>query len=357
VDDATKHELLFLIDRAVADGWEHCRVCRYLEVDEGRAWRWRRRRDAGCLQDRTPGSAVHGLRPEEVTAILELFEDWGDIDRSHRKLAHRGSYLGRVWVSPATVRRVLAAHDLVLKRPRRVAHQPRRPFPAWADYRKNSIYIYDVTHFQGCRKHAVFAVMDLVTRKWICELVSVEETSTQVQVVFTDALEQEGLLELVEARQDVVVTADTSPFDAVVDVPPPVLLAVSDNGPQMTSGSTREFMAMCAIAQHFGRPGTPTDQAWIESLFSHVKADWPHLEGIRDPDTLRAELADVRRQYNTIRLHAGIGYVTPHDEHEGRGPRIRAARKRGLRHARWARIIYHRSENLKATRRSPANDA
>ena len=40
---------------------------------------------------------------------------------------------------------------------------------------------------------------------------------------------------------------------------------------------------MCAIAQHFGRPGTPTDQAWIESLFSHIKADWPHLDAIRDP--------------------------------------------------------------------------
>jgi hypothetical protein len=59
---------------------------------------------------------VHGLRPEEVTAILELFDAWGDVDRSHRKLAHRGSYLGLVWVSPATVRRVLAAHRLVLKR-------------------------------------------------------------------------------------------------------------------------------------------------------------------------------------------------------------------------------------------------
>ena len=44
--------------------------------------------------------------------------------------------------------------------------------------------------------------MDLVTRKWITELVSIEETSTQVQVVFMDALELEGLLELVEARQD-----------------------------------------------------------------------------------------------------------------------------------------------------------
>ena len=114
----------------------------------------------------------------------------------------------------------------------------------------------------------------------------------------------------------------------------PVLLAVSDNGPQMTSGSTREFMAMCAIAQHFGRPGTPTDQAWIESLFSHVKADWPHLDHIRDPAVLRAELARVRDEYNTVRLHAGIGYVTPDDEHEGRGPRSARPAARGLRRAR-----------------------
>jgi transposase InsO family protein len=349
VDEATKLQLLWLIDRAVADGWQHRRACTYLELDEGRAWRWRRRRDAGCLKDGKPGSAVHGLRPEEVTAIVELFEEWGDVDRSHRKLAHRGSYLDLVWVSPATVRRVLAAHGLVFKRPRRVIRPERRPFPQWADYTRNSIWIYDVTRFAGCPEHAVFAVMDLVTRKWITELVSIEETSTQVQVVFMDALELEGLLDLVEARQDAVLADDDpSPFAAAVDVLAPVLLAVSDNGPQMTSGSTREFMAMCAIAQHFGRPGTPTDQAWIESLFGHIKADWPHLDKIRDPDTLRAELADVRRQYNTIRLHAGIGYVTPDDEHQGRGPRIRAARKRGLRHARWARIIYHQTQKLKA---------
>ncbi len=122
----------------------------------------------------------------------------------------------------------------------------------------------------------------------------------------------------------------------------PILLAVSDNGPQMTSGSTREFMAMCAIAQHFGRPGTPTDQAWIESLFSHIKADWPHLDAITDPAVLRAELAVVRVEYNTVRLHAGIGYVTPDDEHEGRGPQIRRARRVGLMRARRQRIAYHR---------------
>ena len=70
----------------------------------------------------------------------------------------------------------------------------------------------------------------------------------------------------------------------------------------MTSGSTREFLALCAIAQHFGRPHTPTDQAWIESLNGHVKAEYPHLLAIRDPATLHAELVATRAKYNAVRL-------------------------------------------------------
>ena len=237
-----------MIDRAVADGWDHRRACDYLELDQGRAWRWRRRRDQGCLEDQKPGAALHGLRPVEVTAIVELFDRWGDIDRSHRKLAHRGSYTGRVWVSPATVRRVLAAHGLVLKQPRRV-RSDRKPFPEWADYRRNSIWIYDVTHFRGCPGQAVFAVMDLVTRKWICELVSSEETSTQVQVTFMDALELEGLLNFVEARQDAV-PADRFPFAGVVDELEltPILLAVSDNGRRQKGQRERQTSARSTTA-------------------------------------------------------------------------------------------------------------
>ena len=183
------------------------------------------------------------------------------------------------------------------------------------------------THFTRAGM-AVLIIQDLVSRKWITEVVSVEETSTQVEVGFTDALDAEGLLEAVERRADGLVDLDTD------DEARPILLAVSDNGPQMTSGSTREFMAMCAIAQHFGRPGTPTDQAWIESFNGHLKAEFPHLLVIEDPATLRAELAVTREFWNAVRLHAGIGYVTPNDEHQGRGEAIRKARQAGLESAR-----------------------
>jgi transposase InsO family protein len=147
----------------------------------------------------------------------------------------------------------------------------------------------------------------------------------QVTLAFTEVLIAGGLMDRVAARRDGLARP------TVDDPARPILLAVSDNGPQMTSGTTREFMAMCAIALHFGRPGTPTDQAWIESLFGHVKAEWPHLLAIRDPATLRNELEIVRCAYSGVRLHAGIGDVTPNDNTKAEETRSAGHAKRAWR--------------------------
>lgn len=96
--------------------------------------------------------------------------------------------------------------------------------------------------------------------------------------------------ELVEAGADGLV-------DPIVDDEArPILLAVSDNGPQMTSGSTREFMALCAIAQHFSRPGTPDrpsvdrELQWSPQVREpppggHPRSGGPSRRARRDPRT------------------------------------------------------------------------
>jgi hypothetical protein len=48
-----------------------------------------------------------------------------------------------------------------------------------------------------------------------------------------------------------------------------------------------------------------------------------------------------------VRLHAGIGYVTPDDEHTGRAHAIRTARTQGLQQAREHRITYVDSSTKK----------
>ena len=326
----TKLELLGLIDQAVADGWAHARACRVLDLADVRAHRWRARlRQTGRLDDGRPGGgAVHGILDWEEQAILELIEQWGWVDRSHRKLAHRGSYTGQVFVSPSTVLRVALKHRVVLPgepiRARPVV--PAFPQIEWA---KNRIWIWDCSHFTAAKRVA-YAILDVVTRYWIGYLLTSEQTHTQVQLLFAQALQDQGLL-----------GPDGLPLAR--DGDGPILVAWSDNGAEMKAADTRQFMALMAIAQHHGRPGTPTDQAHIESFFSHLKGDWPHLLDIRDPAVLDTELARIRTDYNTVRLHASIGYVTPDDEHHGRGPAIRRARAAGMRRARAHRIEHNRA--------------
>ncbi len=340
IDTATKHTLLGLVDHALDAGWSLLATCRVLQVSPRRIQRWWLRRDTGRLADARPGGSVNQLMPTEQDAILALFDQWADKDRSHRRLAHRGSYLGLFWVSPSTVRRVLFEADKHFRPLPRPGKSKRRPFPSWADYTRNSIWIYDTTHFPACGM-AVLIIEDLVTRKWLTHVVSAEETHTQVQLAFEQALDAEGLWDTALDRADELGTRiDTSVDDGLS----PILLAVSDNGSQMIASNTRAFMAMVAIAQHFGRPSTPTDQGWIESLNKTIKYDYPHLMAITDPAVLRSELDAVRTDYNTCRLHSGIGYVTPDDEHQGRGPAIRQARREGLEKARQHRLAYNRKQ-------------
>ena len=195
--------------------------------------------------------------------------------------------------------------------------------------------------------------MDVVSRKWLATLTSAGESSTQVEACFLAALDAEDLLDAADelataALREAITGGDRDAVHHLAgDGQVPLLLAISDNGPQMKSVTTREFMAGVAIAQQFGRPHTPQDQAWIETLFGHVKGEWPHLEKIRDPGELDLELDRVRAEYNTVRLHAAIGYVTPDDEHEGRGEAIRQARRDGIARARLNRITYRRSATIK----------
>ncbi len=170
------------------------------------------------------------------------------MDRSHRKLAHRGSYEGIVWVSRSSFRRVLVEYGLSLPAPAPRTRSEKRPWPDWLVWQPNRIWIWDATYFTRARR-VCLAIVDLVSRKWIDTLVSVEETATQVTVLFEHALELEGLLELLTDER----------LDLDPDHPRrPILLAVSDNGPPMTAV---DLLQEYAALQHAGGLGAEHEVA------------------------------------------------------------------------------------------------
>ena len=341
-----KELVLKSVDDAVAAGFAHTWACALWQISDERVHRWRaRRRD-----DRHPGRPGAGRAPGARVAARGDRRD----PRRRRTLGHRRPLAPQaraprllpgqlVWVSPATSAGSWLRMACPCPHPQPRSHEREAAVAGLAgvgaepdlDLGRHAFHPRPAGGLRD-RRHGQPQVDRHAGR--------VEETATQVQVLFEHALQLEGLLELLT--------------DARLDLDPddprrPILLAVSDNGPPMTAHDTRAFMALMAIAQHHGRPRTPTDQAWIESFFGHVKGEWPHLETIADPSLLQSELGRVRTEYNAVRLHEAIGYVTPNDEHAGWGEAIRQARRDGLDRARQRRLDYHRRTSTNPTGEMP----
>jgi len=350
VDTCVQAGLLDRVEHAVERGWSTRRAAGLLGLDEMRVQRWWLRRVGGQLADRPPGGHPRqGLLDWERTAIVELFEAWAETDRSHRKLAHRGSRLDLVHVSESTVARVLAAEGLIVPGPQRREPRPRTPWPDWLEWTPHRVWADDFTHVSRARRAAI-AIPG-------CGLPPVDHHPGLCR---GDLHPGRGGLHRRAGRRGPTRRGRRSGHRGVARRPGKrrprpghdtdrrgaAAAAAGDLGqhPRRCAAiPTREFLAGVAIAQQFARPHTPEDQAWIETLFGHVKGEWPHLEKISDPGELDRELAPVRDQYNTVRLHAGIGSLTPDDEHHGRGEGIRQARRDGLAAAREARINYRRT--------------
>ncbi|UCA22867.1 hypothetical protein [Mycobacterium kansasii] len=107
------------------------------QVSGERVHRWRaRRRVTGTLVDQAPGGRpVHALLPEEIAMILDVTERWGAVDRSHRKLAHRGCYGQLVWVVAGDVS---ARADHPRAHAARDQPDPPRPGLLMSDWRDRS---------------------------------------------------------------------------------------------------------------------------------------------------------------------------------------------------------------------------
>ena len=90
----------------------------------------------------------------------------------------------------------------------------------------------------------------------------------------------------------------------------PQILQV-DNGPEFTSQVLDAWAHRRGVKLAFSRPGTPTDNPFIEAFNGRVREECLDQQWFYSLEEARECLEDWRRDYNTVRPHTALRNQTP----------------------------------------------
>lgn len=123
---------------------------------------------------------------------------------------------------------------------------------------------------------------------------------------------------------------------------------ISDNGPQFIARDFKEFIRLCGMTHVRTSPYYPQSNGKLERWHRSVKSECIRPGTPLSLEDARRLVGDYVREYNTVRLHSSIGYVTPKDKLERREAEIFAERDRKLEAARERRRIARQMAGEKA---------
>ena len=84
-----------------------------------------------------------------------------------------------------------------------------------------------------------------------------------------------------------------------------------DNGPEFSSRALDAWAHQRGVKLVFSRPGTPTDNPFIEAFNSRVRQECLNQHWFFSVEEARTTLEDWRQDYNTVRPHTALGNLTP----------------------------------------------
>jgi len=85
----------------------------------------------------------------------------------------------------------------------------------------------------------------------------------------------------------------------------------SDNGTELTSHAILAWTAQTGVDWHYIDPGKPVQNAFIESFNGRLRDEFLNETPFTSLAQARVALEDWRRDYNTVRPHSSIGWLTP----------------------------------------------
>ena len=120
-------------------------------------------------------------------------------------------------------------------------------------------------------------------------------------------------------RECLALVADTSlsgvrvarELDAIIASRGKPCTVVSDNGTELTSMAMLRWGQEQQIEWHYIAPGKPQQNAFIESFNGRLRDECLNETLFTSLAHARAELANWKEDYNSVRPHSAIGYLPP----------------------------------------------
>ncbi len=112
---------------------------------------------------------------------------------------------------------------------------------------------------------------------------------------------------------------------------------ISDNGPQFLARDFKEFIRLVGATHVRTSPYYPQSNGKLERWHGSLKRECIRPSCPGSLEEARQRIAGFVEHYNTVRLHASLGYLTPADKLAGLDAVIFAERDRKLEEARQRR--------------------
>lgn len=123
---------------------------------------------------------------------------------------------------------------------------------------------------------------------------------------------------------------------------------ISDNGPQFIARDFKEFIRIAGMTHVRTSPYYPQSNGKLERFHRTIKGDCIRPGTPTSLDDARRLVAHYVIQYNNVRLHSAIEYVTPLDRLQGRHLQIFDERDRRLQLARERRKAARQAARIQA---------
>ena len=257
------------------------RACGLIGMNRG-SWRYQRKeRDETALRARLRELA--GERPRF----------------GYRRLHHllrREKENGRAkWVvNHKRVYRLYREEGLAMRRRKSRRFRAEARVPLALPTRANHIWTMDFTRdtLASGRKFRTLNLMDGYTREALWIEIDTSLPGVRVVQVLERVAQERGLPETIQV----------------------------DNGPEFISRVVDQWAYANGVALHFIAPGKPVQNAFIESFNGKFRDECLNQSWHTSLEDARQSFEAWRRDYNTVRPHSSLGYLTPEEYASGVSP-------------------------------------